>query len=249
MKPLFQFQGKKFKGLTQKLQHKNCFELLREAFHNTSKRIELLNEYKNLLNLMELNLKAPVTEEELQDHFHFHREKANVSVKEHNFLTAVKTQDQESSVPFLSIDIYLDKLRSTHNIGSIIRTVEAFRLGEVFFSAGMAEPDHEQVKKSSMGASDWVKTHKNRELETLKRPIIALETCPTSPTYYDFVYPDSFTLAVGNEEKGLSENTLSIADHIIHIPLFGKKNSINVSQAFAICASEIVRQKQKKTIL
>lgn len=248
MKSLFQFQEKKFKSLSKKLQHKNCFELLREAFHNASRRIELLNEYKNLLSLMELNLKAPVTEEELQDHFHFHREKANVSVKEHNFLTAVKTLDQESSVPFLPIDIYLDKLRSTHNIGSIIRTVEAFRLGEVFFSDGMADPDHVQILKSSMGASEWVKTHKNSELETLKRPIIALETSPTSPTYYDFIYPDSFTLAVGNEEKGLSDHTLRHADEIIHIPLFGRKNSINVSQAFAICASEIVRQKRQKAI-
>ena len=50
---------------------------------------------------------------------------------------------------------------------------------------------------------------------------------------------------LGNEERGCSTESIKSSDAYINIPLFGKKNSLNVACAFAIIASEISRQKRR----
>lgn len=231
--------------LPEKQQHKKCCEILREALLTETNREIYLQEYHKLIDWMALTETA-TTVEEIQNCFHWHKEKAELFLQEHNLLPFVKTGDNADGLPYLPIDIFLDRLRSNHNIGSILRTAEALRLGAIFFSDGMSTPSHPQIQKTSMSTSSWVTTQANSSLDTLKRPIIALETLPTATAYYDFTFPDSFTLALGNEESGCSEKTLSLADHFIQIPLYGKKNSLNVAAAFAICASEITRQKREK---
>ena len=95
-----------------------------------------------------------------------------------------------------------------------------------------------------MGSHLFVHAHKNADLNTLKRPIIALETCDKALSLYDFLFPTSFTLVVGNEEYGCSDESLILADFIVEIPLRGHKNSLNVANALAIAANEIVRQQR-----
>ena len=80
------------------------------------------------------------------------------------------------------------------------------------------------------------------DLSNLKKPLIALETVENAPSIYDFSFPETFSLLLGNEEYGLKEKTLRQADHIVQIPLLGSKNSLNVANAFAIVAGEISRK-------
>lgn len=49
-------------------------------------------------------------------------------------------------------------------------------------------------------------------------------------------------LLLGNEEYGLSDTSLKLADHTLQIPLPGSKNFLNVASAFAIAAA-VIRQK------
>ncbi len=95
-----------------------------------------------------------------------------------------------------------------------------------------------------MGTKEWV-TCQYKALEACPKPLIAIETVADACPYYDFCFPDVFTLALGNEEYGLSEKVLKQADFAIQIPLYGRKNSLNVACAFAIIASEIARQKRR----
>ncbi|MCE2983540.1 MAG: TrmH family RNA methyltransferase, partial [Parachlamydia sp.] len=90
----------------------------------------------------------------------------------------------------------------------------------------------------------WVSCFKEIPLSQLKKPIIALETATGAHNLYDFSFPSSFTLVVGNEEYGCSDETLHLADEWVEIPLRGRKNSLNVANAFAIAAGEIARQKK-----
>jgi len=77
-------------------------------------------------------------------------------------------------------------------------------------------------------------------LETLKKikeqnyQIICLEKCLNSIpiSKVDFYFP--LCLIVGNEEFGLSKEILELADKIVHINIFGYKNSLNVSVATGI---------------
>ena len=243
MKRTFCFHKKKFLTLPPKQQHKKCAEPLRELYVSDLVST-LFDNYAMLIQWMGLDLKPLETKEELADRFHYHRQLAQVSLKEHHLLPCVTHYDKETSHNFLPIDIYLDRLRSAHNIGSIIRTCEALRLGHLFFSASMASPDQFQVQKTAMGAAAHITCQQAVGLESLRKPIIALETIPQAPAYYDFIFPEEFTLILGNEEEGCSQSSLAQADHYIQIPLYGKKNSLNVACSFAIVAAEIVKQKQ-----
>ena len=165
-------------------------------------------------------------------------------LNEYDLLPRVKSRDREKPLgPSLPVSVYLDNIRSAHNIGSILRTVEAFGLGEIFFSPATPFVDHPQVKKTSMGAYHYVKCKKMDQINALPRPLIVLETCEHALPIHDFAFPEAFTLAIGNEEYGCSRDLLLHADVILEIPLRGRKNSLNVANAFAIAAAEIVKQK------
>ena len=174
------------------------------------------------------------TNEQRSNAFHHHLQAAGLRVKEHNLL--VRNSDQMEGAPYLSIDIYLDHIRSAHNVGSIFRTVEALRLGKIFLSEQTPTPDHKQVRDAGMGACEWVEWAVGKPE---RRPLIVLETADSAVPLADFTFPESFALVMGNEEYGCSEEMLQTADHLIEIPLFGRKNSLNVANAFAIVASEI----------
>jgi tRNA G18 (ribose-2'-O)-methylase SpoU len=68
--------------------------------------------------------------------------------------------------------------------------------------------------------------------------IHVLETIIPSTAVFEIqsVLPSNgnIALVVGNEEMGVDESIIAIADRLLHIPTFGKKNSLNVSIAFAI---------------
>lgn len=137
--------------------------------------------------------------------------------------------------------VYIDSLRSLHNIGSIIRTVEAFRLGEVWLHPSIPL-SHPSLSKTSMGALDLVTIrHVTEEELFLKapQPIVALEITDDAISLYDWVPSDHGTIIVGNEELGCSPKLLTNVSYVVYIPLGGCKGSINVANSFAIAASKI----------
>ncbi|MCH9614325.1 MAG: tRNA (guanosine(18)-2'-O)-methyltransferase [Chlamydiia bacterium] len=213
------------KHITLKSTHKLAVNALRsdEALYRTlEKRLQLSP--------------IPWTIEARSNRFHIHLKEAGLSVKEHNLL--IETGDKASSVPFGNIHIYLDHIRSAHNVGSILRTTEALRIGPVSFSENTPYIDNKKVCDSAMGCASLVPTN-HTSLIDLPRPIIALETAPDAPSIYDFSFPSICTIIVGNEEFGISEKNLALADHIVQIPLPGSKNSLNVACAFALLSGVI----------
>ncbi len=227
----------KFFSLSEKAKHKYASEILRDAYLDSSK----FSNYQKIETWLSLP-PIPYSKEALSDRYHEHLHIATISLKEDSFLPSVTHLDSLSSEPFLPIDIYLDNLRSAHNVGSIIRTTEAFRLGEIHFSEKTPFIGHPKIEKSAMGTSSLVTCYQKAPLTSLKEPLIAIETSNDAISLYNFTFPETFSLLIGNEEYGLSEKALSSAHHIIKIPLHGSKNSLNVASAFAILASEIRRQ-------
>ena len=137
--------------------------------------------------------------------------------------------------------IYLDNVRSAYNVGSILRTAEALRIGAVYFSEKTPFIDNEKVQRTAMGAAEIVPVHRGIPLSSLPRPLIALDTSDEATPVSEFLFPSAFTLILGNEEYGISDEALMLADHLIEIPLLGAKNSLNVACAFAIAAAAIRR--------
>ncbi len=220
--------------------HKKRSQLLR-SYLETNKDT-YLRDYEKQSDL------PPLTNnfEAISNRYHYHLRAAGLFLKEHNLLPKVTTQDTPSNTPFLPIAIYLDHLRSAHNVGSIIRTTEALRLGTIYFSPSTPFTDNKKVNDAAMGSIPHVPCKQAHSIQDLPRPLIALETILDAPSLYDFTFPEAFTLLLGNEEYGLSQESLKEADMHIQIPLLGTKNSLNVACAYAMAAGEIYNQLGKK---
>lgn len=222
---------RKFLSLPLPRQHQKCALALKKN------DLQSYAEWQSWMQLEPIDY----TPESLSNRYHFHLAQAGKSLKEHNLL--IEQGDRNFSEETWPIHIYLDHLRSAHNVGSIVRTTEALSLGTLYFSPQTPFINHPQVQKAAMGSAPWVKALPCIQIDALPKPLIALETTQNATSLYDFVFPETFTLALGNEEYGLSQEILNIADAFIRIPLRGRKNSLNVANAFAIAAAEIQRQR------
>lgn len=233
-----EFTKKKFQKLTLVQRHKKCAELLKKAYEEGGKDLKI---YPTLLPWMGLvDLSPLVSLEQIADRYHWHLQKAQLSLKEHNLLPRLRTGDREPKRAFGKGALYLDHVRSAYNIGNILRTVEALRFGSVYFSPKTPFVDNEKVQKTSMGAAGIVPCFQNVPLSSLPRPFFAIETSDSALLFPEEDFPESCTLILGNEEYGISEEVLKEVDFLVEIPLFGKKNSINIASAFAIVAAKKV---------
>src|SRR5690606_20715837 len=95
------------------------------------------------------------SKQELADCYHWHLNAAGQIVKEHRLLPHIRKGDHEPKRPFLPIAVYLDQLRSAYNVGSILRTMEALRIGELYTSELTPFLDNEKVQHTSMGSFAW----------------------------------------------------------------------------------------------
>lgn len=242
----FSFTKRRFLQLSSLQQHKKCAEMLKEMYGqllNQGNFHDAFAHYNELQMWMNAQPLSCASFETIADRYHAHLKAAKLCLQEAGFLPALRQGDKEEGQAAWQMAIYLDNLRSAHNVGSILRTVEAFRAGEVYFSPKTPFADHPQVQKTSMEAYRWVTCHQGVALKELPKPLFALDTSQEAKSLYDFPFPQAFTLVVGNEEYGCSQESLQLADAIIEIPLRGRKNSLNVANAFAVAISEIQRQK------
>ena len=236
------FTKQKFLRLCKKEQHKKCAQLMREIYltYLEKKPIEtLVDIYQELINWMGLHNPLKISLQTFSNLYHIHLEKASLSLKEHNFLPDIRRWDKTPQKEFGHCHLYLDNLRSAYNVGNILRTVEALRLGPVYFGGNTPTTENPKVRKTSMGSWELVSCIKSGDILHLPKPLIILETIDKTAAVSHFAYPQVFTLVLGNEEYGVSDAILREGDLFIQIPLFGKKNSLNAASAFAICAHYI----------
>ena len=239
------YTKRKFLSLPNATRHKKSAELLRNFYVSAKK--EHADYYNELQHWMGLNSLEDLTQKSVSDRYHLHLKKANVHLSEHSLLPRPRIGDRSRpSADRLEVHVYLDQIRSAHNVGSIIRTVEAFQLGDVYFSPDTPLPNHLQVSKTAMGCADEIVYREHVSPSDLPRPLIALETSPDGIPIDEYLFPSSCCLAIGNEEYGLSDEILGLADVVVEIPLYGKKNSLNVANAFAIAAAAASQQIRSK---
>lgn len=235
------FTKRKFDSLPDKQRHKKAAECLRNHLEGREEKLVSYLELHKWLHLPPLP--AHPTTKELADLYHFHAHRGEITHREPHLLSLVQRQDRPfPRAPSLPIHLYLDNLRSAHNVGSILRTWEAFHLGKIYHSPTTPSTSHLQVRATSMGSWQWVEMEVVEKIEELPSPLILLETVEEAPALSEVALPASFTLVLGNEEYGCSDILLSAADQIVTIPLYGRKNSLNVANALAIAAHLIRHQ-------
>lgn len=154
------------------------------------------------------------------------------------------------------ITLLVHNIRSTHNVGSILRTAEGFGVKEIICSGYTPYPKlHDddrlphivekltrQIHKASLGAEtmvniraiadvrDWLAENK----AGAKLPVYALEQATRSKNLKEFKPAKKFALLLGEEVHGVAPDVLEWCDEILEIPMHGKKESFNVSVATGI---------------
>jgi len=143
------------------------------------------------------------------------------------------------------IVLILPNIRSCHNVGAMFRTADACSISKLYLVGYTATPPKIQIDKVSLGAEKWMPWEKREELQELVSDlkeqgyaIMALEKNSDSEDISNLKLEirnvQKIALIVGNEVDGIEDNILSLCDHVVHIPMLGKKESLNVSIAAGI---------------
>lgn len=132
-------------------------------------------------------------------------------------------------------------IRSAFNVGSIFRTAEGAGVTRIILGGYSAHPPHPKLAKTALGAEKAIPYqrvwHTWQAIDELKKNgyhIVALEQTKNASDLFKFKPKFPIALILGNEVKGLSKGILTRCDHVIEIPMYGQKESLNVSVAFGI---------------
>lgn len=144
--------------------------------------------------------------------------------------------------------IVLDNIRSQHNIGSIFRTADAFRIQCIHLCGITATPPNREIQKTALGATESVEwkyfpstLDSINELKNAGYEIIAIEQAEGSINIKEFESNKYKRIGIifGNEINGVDDSIMEIIDQCIEIPQYGTKHSLNVSVAAGITIWEI----------
>ena len=143
--------------------------------------------------------------------------------------------------------IVLDGVQDPGNVGTILRTAEAFDCAVILLE-GSADIYNSKVVRSSMGAifSLPVALMTREEFLTFaqikKFEVSATVLDPSAEIYFKHKFKKKSAIVFGSEANGVSEEVSDSAKKIF-IPMQGTAESLNVSTAAGIIISEIVRQR------
>ena len=151
----------------------------------------------------------------------------------------------------LPLVVVLDNVRSLHNVGSVFRTADAFRLAGVWLCGITACPPSAGIHKTALGAEDSVSwTYCDDTLQAVERLraegyiVLAVEQVEGSLKLDTFRLDPSrrYALVMGNEVRGVRQDVVDAADQALEIPQYGTKHSMNVSVTAGIVMWEFARQ-------
>lgn len=138
----------------------------------------------------------------------------------------------------LPLVVVLDDVRSMHNVGSVFRTGDAFRIESVYLCGITSTPPSTEIHKTALGAEDSVDWKyfdtATEAVEALKAngyEVYSVEQVHGSTKLQEFtpINNKKYAVVMGNEVKGVHQEVIDISDGCLEIPQFGTKHSMNVS--------------------
>ena len=146
-------------------------------------------------------------------------------------------------------------LRSTHNVGSLLRTADGLGVSALYMTGytpyplmgsdarlpHLAQKIDKQIAKTALGAEKSLHWHYESDiallLEKLRAQgyqIVALEQGAQAIELPRYKPSSKLAIIVGREVEGIEPEVLALADQVIQIPMLGAKESFNVAQAAAM---------------
>ena len=151
----------------------------------------------------------------------------------------------------LPLVVVLDDIRSLHNIGSVFRTADAFRIECIYLCGITATPPHPEMHKTALGAEftvDW--KYVNNAVETVDNlrsegyVVYSVEQAEGSIMLDELTLDRSkkYAVVMGNEVKGVQQEVIDHSDGCIEIPQYGTKHSLNVSVTAGIVIWDLFKK-------
>lgn len=151
----------------------------------------------------------------------------------------------------LPLVVVLDDIRSLHNIGSVFRTADAFRIECIYLCGITATPPHPEMHKTALGAEftvDW--KYVNNVVETVDNlrsegyVVYSVEQAEGSIMLDELTLDRSkkYAVVMGNEVKGVQQEVIDHSDGCIEIPQYGTKHSLNVSVTAGIVIWDLFKK-------
>ena len=147
--------------------------------------------------------------------------------------------------------VVLDDIRSLHNVGSVFRSSDAFRVECIYLCGITATPPQPDIHKTALGAEDTVewKYFKNtldavQELKENGYFVYSTEQVENSVKLQNLKLDKDrkYAIVLGNEVKGVKQEVVDNSDDCLEIPQFGTKHSLNVSVTAGIVIWEFAKQ-------
>jgi len=154
-----------------------------------------------------------------------------------------------TETPLLPFVLVCDGLNSPANAGSLFRLADALGISHIYFCNSTINFDSTRLKRTARSSEKSISfseientTEIITNLKTEDYTVLGLELTTTSQPLKNFAAHnfEKIALVLGNERHGISEAILNVIHFTIHIPMRGKNSSMNVTQAAAIAAYELI---------
>ena len=156
---------------------------------------------------------------------------------------------QSASLNLPEIILLLQDVTDAINVGSLFRTADAAGITKLILCGQTPTPPDNQINTTARGLERRVEWEYQQDasltIEDLKKSgyqIVGVEIDTNSQPYFSTQYTDKVCLILGNEAQGIYKKNLPLCDVIVHIPMFGKGQSLNVNVSGAIVAYHVISQ-------
>lgn len=164
--------------------------------------------------------------------------------------------DEFHEAPKMPLIVVLDDVRSLHNVGSVFRSGDAFRVEAVYLCGITATPPHPEIHKTALGGEASVAWRyfptATEAIESLHNDgffVYSIEQVEGSTKLQNLQLDTDkrYAVVLGNEVKGVHQEVVDMSDGCLEIPQFGTKHSLNVSVTAGMVIWEVAKKFLSKT--
>lgn len=162
----------------------------------------------------------------------------------------LKHNETHSEDAIFPLTILAHNIEIAGNVGSLFRVADAFGVEKLYLTGTTQTPPKYKIRKAARSTENHIPYEYVESpvdvLEHLKNmgyTIVALEITARSNNIREFslTKKEKTCLIIGSENLGIAEELLYLADHHIHIPMYGKNSSMNVITSCAIAVHELIQ--------
>jgi len=162
-------------------------------------------------------------------------------------LNHAETSSEDAIFP---LSILANDIEIAGNVGSLFRVADALGVQQLYLTGSTQTPPKYKIRKAARSTENHIPyIYQESAVEVIQHlkkngtTIVALEITAGSQNIREFSLDKNqkTCLIIGSENSGISAELLTLADHHIHIPLYGKNSSMNVITSCAIAVHELIQ--------